>query len=59
MNFETLSTALIELATTIGLKLIYAILVTFVGLKMIKWLKKKLPVRQTLKNGLLRVLETP
>lgn len=43
MNFETLSTALIELATTIGLKLIYAILVTFVGLKMIKWLKKKLP----------------
>ena len=43
MNFETLWNALIELACTVGLKLIYAIAVTFVGLKLIKWLKKKLP----------------
>ena len=43
MDFEALFSSLIELATTIGLKLIYALLVTFVGLKAIKWLKKQLP----------------
>lgn len=43
MSFESLINTLLELATTIGLKILYAILVAFVGLKMIKWLKKKLP----------------
>ena len=43
MNFELFFESLLELFTTIGLKIIYAILVAFVGLKMIKWLKKQLP----------------
>lgn len=43
MNSQTLINTLLELLTTIGLKIIYAILVLFVGLKLIKWLKKKLP----------------
>lgn len=43
MNFEDFFEALLELATTVGLKLLYAILILFVGLKLIKWLKKKLP----------------
>ena len=43
MNFEALINTLLELLTTIGLKVLYAILVTFVGLKLIKWMKKKLP----------------
>ena len=43
MNLEMFFEAMLELFTTIGLKILYAILVTFVGLKMIKWLKKKLP----------------
>lgn len=43
MSFESLINTLLELATTVGLKILYAILVAFVGLKMIKWLKKKLP----------------
>ena len=43
MNFETLWNTLLELACTLGLKLLYAIAVTLVGLKLIKWLKKKLP----------------
>ena len=43
MNFEALINALVELAATVGLKIIYAIAVTFVGLKLIKWLKKRLP----------------
>ena len=43
MNFEDFFEALLELATTVGLKILYAILILFVGLKLIKWLKKKLP----------------
>ena len=43
MSFESLINTLLELLTTIGLKVLYAILVLFVGLKLIKWLKKKLP----------------
>ena len=43
MSFESLVNTLLELLTTIGLRVVYAALVTFVGLKLIKWLKKKLP----------------
>ena len=43
MNFEALFDTLIELATTVGLKILYAIVVMFIGLKLIKWLKKRLP----------------
>lgn len=44
MDFETLLELLRELACTIGLKILYALLVLVVGLKLIKGLKKKLPV---------------
>lgn len=44
MDFEDLLQTLAELATTIGLKIVYALIVFFIGLKVIKWLKKKLPV---------------
>ena len=44
MDFESLFETLAELATTIGLKLLYALVLFFVGLRVIKWLKKKLPV---------------
>ena len=43
MTLEALFNVLIEMVTTIGLKLIYAALVLFVGLKLIKWLKKRIP----------------
>ncbi|MBR3763937.1 MAG: mechanosensitive ion channel family protein [Clostridia bacterium] len=43
MNFETLLNTLLELFTTIGLKLLYGVALLFIGLKLIKWLKKKLP----------------
>ena len=43
MNFETFFNTLLELFTTIGLKLIYAGIVLFIGLKLISWLKKQLP----------------
>ena len=43
MNLELFFESLLELATTIGLKLVYAIVIAFVGLKAIKWLKKRLP----------------
>ena len=43
MNFEALFDTLLELAATIGLKILYAIAVLVVGLKLIKWLKKRLP----------------
>ena len=43
MTLEALMNTLIELLTTIGLKIVYAIVVLFIGLKLIKWLKKKLP----------------
>ena len=43
MNLETLFNALIELACSIGLKIVYALLLLVIGLKLIKWLKKKLP----------------
>jgi len=43
MNIEALVDTLVELACTVGLKLLYALLVLVIGLKLIKWLKKKLP----------------
>ena len=43
MNLELFFESLLELATTVGLKILYAVAVLFVGLKLIKWLKKKLP----------------
>ena len=43
MNLELFFEALLELFTTIGLKLLYAILILIIGLKLIKWLKKRLP----------------
>lgn len=43
MNFEALFETLLELATTVGLKILYAILVLLIGMRLIKWLKKKLP----------------
>jgi len=50
MNFESLFNSLIELAATIGLKILYAVLVLFVGLKLIKWLKKQLPAFAPMKR---------
>lgn len=44
MSFEDLLEILVELACTVGLKLLYALVVLFIGLKLIKWLIKKLPV---------------
>ncbi len=43
MNFEELINSLLELAATVGLKILYAGLVSFVGLKLVKLLKKRLP----------------
>lgn len=43
MSFESLLNTLLELLTTIGLKILYAIVLLFIGLKIIKWLKKQLP----------------
>ena len=43
MNFEAFFDTLFQLAATVGLKILYAVAVTFVGLKIIKWFKKKLP----------------
>ena len=43
MNFEALLNTLLELFATIGLKLLYAVLLLLVGLRLIKWLKKSLP----------------
>ena len=43
MSFETFFNTLLELFTTIGLKLIYAGIVLFIGLKLIGCLKKQLP----------------
>ncbi|MGN0754228.1 MAG: mechanosensitive ion channel family protein [Aristaeellaceae bacterium] len=43
MNFEALINTLVELACTVGLKILYAAAVLFVGLKLIKWLKGKIP----------------
>ncbi len=43
MNFEELITSLLELAATVGLKILYAFLVMFIGLKLVKILKKRLP----------------
>ena len=44
MDFEGFLNALLELLSTIGLKIIYAAIVLFAGLKLIKWLRRKLPV---------------
>lgn len=43
MNFESLLNTLLELFTTFGLRLVYALLVLIVGLKVIKWIKRRLP----------------
>lgn len=43
MDFEALWVTLMELLTTIGLKLLYALLLLVIGLKVIKWLKKRIP----------------
>ena len=43
MNFEAFFDTLFQLAATVGLKILYAVAVAFVGLKIIKWFKKKLP----------------
>ncbi len=43
MNFEELINSLVELAATVGLRILYAALVLFVGFKMVKLLKKRLP----------------
>ena len=43
MNFEAFFDTLFQLAATVGLKILYAVAVSFVGLKIIKWFKKKLP----------------
>jgi len=43
MSFEAFINALIELACSVGLKILYAVLVLIVGLKAIKWLHKRLP----------------
>ena len=34
---------IVEILTTVGLKLIYALVTLFIGLKLIKWLKKRIP----------------
>ena len=55
MDFANFFEALLELFTTIGLKIIYAFLILFIGLKLIKRLKKKLPAfpfMQRLDTGL-------
>ncbi len=44
MSFEALLNTLAELAATVGLRILYALAVLFVGLKIVKWIKKKLPV---------------
>ena len=43
MNFEALLDTLMELACTVGLKILYAAAVLLVGWKLIKWLKRKIP----------------
>ena len=44
MSLEKLFELLVELLATVGLKILYAAIVLFIGLKLIKWMKKKLPV---------------
>ena len=43
MPREILLSTLFELVCAFGLKLIYALLTLFIGLKLIKWLRKRLP----------------
>ena len=43
MTHESVLETLFELACTFGLKIVYALLTLFIGLKLIKWLKKKIP----------------
>ena len=43
MNFEALFDTILQLIATIGVKILYAAAICFVGLKLIKWLKKRLP----------------
>ncbi len=50
MNFEELINSLVELAATVGLRILYAALVLFVGFKMVKLLKKRLPEFAPLKR---------
>lgn len=43
MNLDAFLESLTELAASIGLKILYALIVLLIGLKIIKWLKRKLP----------------
>ena len=43
MSFETLLNTLVELASTFGLRLLGALAIFFIGLKVIKWVRKRLP----------------
>ena len=43
MNLDAFLESLTELAASIGLKILYALIVLLIGLKSIKWLKRKLP----------------
>jgi len=43
MKLEELYEILVELACTVGLKLLYALVILMIGLKLVKWLKKRLP----------------
>ncbi len=43
MKLEELFEVLVELACTVGLKILYALVILVIGLKLVKWLKKRLP----------------
>ena len=43
MNLDAFLESLTELAASIALKILYALIVLLIGLKIIKWLKRKLP----------------
>ena len=43
MSFETLLNTLAELASSFGLRLLGALAIFFIGLKVIKWVRKRLP----------------
>ena len=43
MNLDQFVESLLALLTSIGLKILYAAIVLFFGLKLIKWMKKRLP----------------
>ena len=43
MSREILLSTLYEILCTFGLKLVYALVTLFIGLKLVKWLRKRLP----------------